>query len=787
MKINTISAYVLVYLLAHGHWNLMVPVRADVEGDSSSGSASADGGSSSTGGSLSVPAGGSSSPTRARSKAGSSAGSTASSTAGSDVANLASLDSSGADGSSAAPEGSSASPDAGLSGGDGSGVAVPADGASSGDDSTDADAGQAKADTVIFNGLYPDFHTSGVHVHDYAEVIDQVFLRKREEAKRLADEARRAADEAKRAADEMLRAAEEMSEAIDKAGDAAALEAEMKKLTTTVDAKVYQVNVARSELDAVANPLDWTYYSGFPSGHHHRATDETLIKMYKLDRMANNEMWRVDFPNGWHGLDFGGLDMMEKEAKKYRDEKYKQDSEAKRQQILAKQGEIMAKDKQIADKDDELKHKKEAVDVKNNELEVKRREITELREVINEFNRQLRDLENKASVLYSDHSKLFAEYKVLELGHKKLEDDRAKLLLEHKKLEDEDSKIVTEYYQLSGSTSYLDGKFKEKEISFDPRDNFTSFTEELGLVEAGEGEVKPKDYVYINPADTFSEHPLYTGASLSGGSAAPGAEAEVGESVHESLNEPADASSEAAVPQPAEAKAEAAEAAPAAEDHVASTPVAAPETHVADAGATPLAEGTSSGEAKAGAQSTPPALRLFKTDDNGNDVELVENTDYEKKHVSGDDKYEFKDGVMCAKVMFGEHLLWKKGDHNVHEPKKVGFNGTVNAVVVSDNERTVVYKKEDNSEQWRHIKTVERKSGHGHGRPAAHTGSPASSTPSTESAPAPGSLTTPLTGSTMNLASASTGSSEAEEKSSVTSESSDNGSESGSGSGLRGA
>ncbi|UKK00941.2 hypothetical protein MACK_001751 [Theileria orientalis] len=778
MKINTISAYVLVYLLARGHWNLMVPVIAEVEADGSSASASADGGSSSTGGSLSVPAGGSSSPTRARSKAGSSAGSTASSTAGTDVANLASLDSSGADGSSAAPEGSTASPDAGSIAGEGSGHVAggsDADG-TAGSSPEGASSGQAATGEVLLNGMYPDFYTSGLYSHKEHGETNPVLVAKREEAKRLADEARKAADDAKKAADEMLKAAEALTQAIDEAGDAAALEAEMKKLTATVDAKVYEVNVGKSLVDEVINPHDMMYYGGFPSGHHHRATDEALIKMYKLDRMANNEMWRVDFPNGWHGLDFGGLDMMEKEAKKYRDEKYEKDRDAKKQQIIDKEGEIKAKDKQIAVKVDELKLKNEAVDVKNNELVVKRREITELRELINELNRQLRDLENEARVLNSDHSKLFAEYKVLELGHKKLEDDRSKLLLEHKKLEDEDSKIVTEYYQLSGSTSYLDGKFKEKEISFDPRENFPAHSVYTRYTEP----VKPKDGVYINPADTFSEHPLYTGASLSGGSAAPGAEAEVGETADASVSLASEA-------QPAEGVAQVADAAPAAEDHVASTPVAAPATHVADAGATPLAEGTSSGEAKAeGTLSVPAALRLFKAGADGNDVELVENTDYEKKHTSGDDKYEFKDGVMCTKVMYGSHELWKKGDQNVHEPKKVGFNGTVNAVVVSDNERTVVYKKEDNSEEWRHIKTVERRSGHGHGKTAAHTG-PSASTSSTESAPAPGSLTTPLTGSTMNLASASTGSSEAEDKSSVASESSDNASESGSGSGLRGA
>ncbi|UVC49823.1 hypothetical protein MACK_003938 [Theileria orientalis] len=780
MKINTISAYVLVYLLARGHWNLMVPVIAEVEADGSSASASADGGSSSTGGSLSVPAGGSSSPTRARSKAGSSAGSTASSTAGSDVANLESLGSSGADGSSAAPEGSTASPDAGLSGGDGSGVAVPVDAGSSAEASTDPDAGQANpASSVEIGSLFPD---AGLAPVEYTEGLyaKAVLDAKKADAMGIADDARKTAEKLKKAAEDMIKQADELTEAAKCANNVDDLAAKM-------DATAYNVGVARAEAAEDSKPLDMTYYSSFPDGHHYRATDEALIKLYKLDRRANNEMYSDSFPDGWHAAGYGLSDIIISEAKKYRDEKYKQDSEAKRQQILAKEGEIKAKDKQIADKDDELKHKKEAVDGKNNELEIKRHEISDIREAINDLTRQLRELENEARVLYSDHSRLYAAYKLLELDHKKLEEDRAKLISDHKVLEDEDKKLLNDYYELCRRTRHFDGKFKEKEISFDPRDNFTSFTEELGLVEAGEGEVKPKDYVYINPADTFSEHPLYTGASLSGGSAAPGAEAEVGDTADATLNEPADASPEAAVPQPAEGVAQVAEAAPAAEDHVASTPVAAPETHVADAGATPLAEGTSSGEAKAGAQSTPPALRLFKTDDNGNDVELVENTDYEKKHVSGDDKYEFKDGVMCTKVMFGEHVIWKKGDQNVHDPKKVGFNGTVNAVVVSDNERTVVYKKEDNSDNWKHIKTVERRSGHGHGRTATHTGSPASSTPSTESAPAPGSLTTPLTGSTMNLASASTGSSEAEEKSSVTSESSDNANESGSGSGLRGA
>ncbi|UVC54380.1 hypothetical protein MACJ_003922 [Theileria orientalis] len=79
-----------------------------------------------------------------------------------------------------------------------------------------------------------------------------------------------------------------------------------------------------------------------------------------------------------------------------------------------------------------------------------------------------------------------------------------------------------------------------------------------------------------------------------------------------------------------------------------------------------------------------------------------------KKNFVGDDKYEFADGVKCTKVMFGEHELWKKGDHSVDEPVNVTYRDTLKVVVVRDAKYAVNYKKNTITDEWKHDGTTER-------------------------------------------------------------------------------
>ncbi|UKJ89323.2 hypothetical protein MACJ_002571 [Theileria orientalis] len=687
MKINTISAYALVYLLARGHWNLIVPVRADGEGDGSTGNTEspashADGTTASTpadaGSALttSTPTTGTGSKpgSRASSKAGSTSGSTAgsraSSTAGSragSVPDLTSLDSTDPSSTLTAPAaGDGTGADASLT------VSTGADGSvASSDGSTDAGLASAEpaeakpaesaeaepAKTVELGSLF--LGDGGSTVEYTPGLFDKAALdAKKADAMGLADEARKTAEKLKKAAEDIIKQAEELTKAAEDAKD-------IESLTAKMDAAAYNVGVARTGAADVSKPLDMTYYDSFPSGHHHRADYDLLIKMYKQYRRENNEMYYDGFPTGWHFENPALFD----EAKKYRDEKYEKDRKAKKEQIEAKEAEITAKDGQIVAKEGEMALKKEALEDKHEQLDAKKQEVNEMRAVIAELHRQLTVLEADARTLNAEHGKLYGEFKLLEMEHKKLEDDKKKLHGEHALLEEEDRNIVRGYYELSGITSYVDGRPTASEAHVDPRDNFTSYTEELGVVEGEAGLTVP--------------------------------------------SETAEASS--TVPAPEDSGAKPAEgAAPA--THV--TPVkeeTAPATHVTPAKAEPAKEPAKEATkepAKEAAKepakgAAPGVLRLFKTDDNGNEVEM-ETTDFTKKNFVGDDKYEFKDNVKCTKVMFGDHLLWKKGDHSVDEPVNVTYRDTLKVVVVRDAKYAVNYKKNTITDEWKHDGTTER-------------------------------------------------------------------------------
>ncbi|UKJ87575.1 hypothetical protein MACJ_000010 [Theileria orientalis] len=701
---------------------------------------------------------GSKTGSRASSKAGSSAGSTAgsraSSTAGSrtgSVADLTALESTDPSSTLTSPpanEGTGA--DAGLTvstGADGSvaSSAEPTDPTlASGEAAEAKPAESAEAEPAKTVELGSLFLGEG---GDSVEYTPGLPLRaKKEEAKRLADQAKKAADDATKAAEEMTKAAEALSQAIEKAESVESLSAEMVKLTATVDAKVYELNVEKTKLNEVATPPDMMYYGGFPNGHHHQVSHECLLRMYKEHRWDNGIMYYDGFPNGWHAANLGDFDVIEQEAKKYRDEKYENDKEAKRQQIEAKAGEITAKDGQISAKEGEMALKKEALEEKHEELDAKKLEVSEMRAVIAELQRQLRALESQAATLNSEHSKLYAEFKLLEVDHKRLGDEKAKLLHERTVLEEEQWKIIKDYVSLNEKLQYVYGykvssihenhfpsaSFTHPGLDFDeaaksePAESGSAVTVELGSLYPDAGgstvEVKAK-----------SE----TGES---GSAAPASE-----DAGKTAGEPAEASS--TVPAPEDSGAKPAETTPAVPvsttapaTHV--TPVkeeaapvvkeeTAPATHVTPAKAEPAKEPAKEAtkepakeaepvKEEAAAKETAPAakapakvavpavVRLFKTDANGTEVEMVENTDFTKKLAYGDDRYEFVSGVKCTKVMYGEHELWKKGDEGVNEPVNVTYRDTLSVVVVRDNEHSVSYKKNTITDKWAHDATTKR-------------------------------------------------------------------------------
>ncbi|UKK00944.2 hypothetical protein MACK_001754 [Theileria orientalis] len=310
MKIYRISKYILVYLLARGHWNLMVPVRADVEGDGSSGMSSADGGSSaetpaegsglaapaapegsssspdagsaSTDGSVSVPAGVAADSSRAGPDAGSTAGDGSGHVAG------------GSDG-----DGSAGSPADGASSGEAStdpdatdsssshaaaeekaevstddDAGSPADGASSGEASTDPDAtdsssshaaAEEKAEVSTDDDASAGSPADGAGAH----VENAELVAKKESAKRLADEARKAGEE-------IIRRANELSKAIEESDD-------LEKFTAKLDASAYQLCIETTKLHESALPTDMMYYSSFPDGWHF-GDPETLkeVRMFEI-------------------------------------------------------------------------------------------------------------------------------------------------------------------------------------------------------------------------------------------------------------------------------------------------------------------------------------------------------------------------------------------------------------------------------------------------------------------------------------------------------------------------
>ncbi|UKK02423.2 hypothetical protein MACK_002516 [Theileria orientalis] len=100
---------------------------------------------------------------------------------------------------------------------------------------------------------------------------------------------------------------------------------------------------------------------------------------------------------------------------------------------------------------------------------------------------------------------------------------------------------------------------------------------------------------------------------------------------------------------------------------------------------------------------------------------MEQDTDFEKKFI-----YDFK-SVKCILVKFGDHEIWKKGEHDVQKPSYVAYNETTKRIVVRDSERAVTYKKETNSDNWKQDTTTERPL---ESRTGAQTGSSVTSPPS---------------------------------------------------------
>nr|PVC52216.1 hypothetical protein MACL_00000943 [Theileria orientalis] len=566
MKINTISTYVLVYLLTNGHWNLMVPVKAD-------------GGST----------GGSDAGSTAGSKAGSTAGSTAGSQAGGDVGDVSSLEadgtvaspanegstsgdananlSSGTDGTVAAPaneadgSSSSAGADAGSSlpsgssgeSADASLASVPADGTSSGE-SADASLASVPADgtsssgedgssghaaqTVLLNGLYPDHHTSGWHA-DMAGP-DPKLKAKREEALSLAADANKAADELIKAAVKLYKEADGLTKAVEDSFSAVANEDKIEALKAKIDLTAAKVQVEMKQADKIAHENDMTYYSGFPNGWH---VEHDPVRE-KDELLSKNMMYRDSFPNPWHDMNWPMLD----EANKNREKKYKKDKEGMKAKIDGKEAQIVSNEEQIASKNSEMVVKKEELEDKNEELNAKKQEVSDLRELIKELNKDLKKLELEARNIASEHSTLNRELLVLDLEMRKLDDEHAKLNNEFLNLLEDDRNLARAFYDTSASIGYLHekhtggtyGLYSETDRKVDPRDTFTPYNVDVqGLkhydptiptevTKAYLGDLypdmggslvivkKPKELevhkdVEFNPVDNFSEYPAIIG------------------------------------------------------------------------------------------------------------------------------------------------------------------------------------------------------------------------------------------------------------------------------------
>ncbi|BAM40746.1 conserved hypothetical protein [Theileria orientalis strain Shintoku] len=777
MKINTISTYVLVYLLTNGHWNLMVPVKAD-------------GGS--TGGS----------------DAGSTAGSDAGSTAGSDVAEVSTL---GTDGSSASTDPNA---NANLSSGTDGTVATPAneaDGSSSADGaSTDADAslasgssgesadGAASADadgsvavpakpaeeSPLLNGLYPDLFTSGLYGHkDYSETIPAL-VAQREEAKLLVEDARKAADELINAALKLYNEARELSAEIEKPDN-------LDELSAKIVATTAKVNVEMKQADMIAHEHDMLYHSGFPNGWH--AEHDPVLEKDAL--LRKTLMYRDSFPNPWHDMNWSMLD----EANKIREKKYKEDKEGMKVKIDGKEAQIVLKEEQIASKNTELLVKKEELEDKNEELNAKKQEVSDMKELIKELQKDLKKLEAEARNIASEHSTLNRELLVLDLEMRKLDDEHAKLNNEFLNLLEDDRKIVKEFYDTTGSIGHLHDKhgkdryglYSETDRPVDTRDTFTPYNVDVqGLkhydptiptevTKAYLGDLypdmggslvivkKPKELevhkdVKFNPVDNFSEYPAIIGrgheAKASESSevgndktkvAAPAPEGSVAPPAvpvsGSTEAKPVEESAEAKAPEDGAKVEEAAPVSTAAPAHTAGhaavpgakTEAQAAPAHTAGHAAVP--------EAKAEAQAAPTGVKFYKTGSDGSMVEMVENTDFEKKNTVGDDRFDFKTNAKCEKITFDGQDVWKKGDQDVNEPRSVTYRDSLKVVVVRDNNWTVNYKKDNREGVWKLESKTQR---------AARTGSAKTgSTPSTRTGLASPGMARAAGGSTTNLAS----------------------------------
>nr|PVC53827.1 hypothetical protein MACL_00003449 [Theileria orientalis] len=769
MKINTISTYVLVYLLTNGHWNLMVPVKAD-------------GGS--TGGS----------------DAGSTAGSDAGSTAGSDVAEVSTLgtdgtvaspaneadgssSSAGADAGSSLPSGSSGESADGGSSGEAASTEDPnasADaslGSSGESASTDADASadaslgssgesadgaasadpdgsvavpaepaeQAKpADPVeppLLNGMYPDFYSSGMYGHkDYSETNPEL-LAKREEAKRLAADMRKTADE-------LLATANELTGAILRSGD-------LDVFTDKMGRAEYKLRVAEAELHEVVKPPNLMYNSGFPDGHHHHASFEALDAEYTEHRKQNTIMNYSGFPTGWHFAD----PVLFVEAKKYRDNKFNEELNAKRKQIEDKENQIKDNEGRIAENETLLAHQKEALEEKTEELSAKKQEVSDMKTLITELQRELADLESQARALVRDQSTINIEYKTLLRTHKNLEEEHSKLEGEHKALKKEDVKMVSEYRALNAKLDYIHGhKWDADEVYNDSsvyENHFPSaaFTTP-GIVLEGESGSAP---------ETHTASPVSTATPASETSSA-------GQAKIEEAKEAAKVA-DGSVAAPAVPVSGSTEAKPVAESPEAKAPEAgakveqsapvstAAPSHTAGHAAVPGAKTEAQAapahtaghaavpEAKAEAQAAPTGVKFYKTGSDGSMVEMVENTDFEKKITVGDDRFDFKTNAKCEKITFDGQDVWKKGDQDVNEPRSVTYRDSLKVLVVRDNEWTVNFKKDNREGLWKLESKTQR---------AARTGSAkTASTPSSRTGLASPGLARPAGGSTTNLASSS--------------------------------
>ncbi|UKJ88119.1 hypothetical protein MACJ_000562 [Theileria orientalis] len=90
------------------------------------------------------------------------------------------------------------------------------------------------------------------------------------------------------------------------------------------------------------------------------------------------------------------------------------------------------------------------------------------------------------------------------------------------------------------------------------------------------------------------------------------------------------------------------------------------------------------------------------------DVIELDPNDFFSDYFRGNFNYAFKPDVECILVRFDGKDVWKRGEGDIVIPKSVTYDAILREVTVRDANKSVYFKKDNETGEWKHVVTMSR-------------------------------------------------------------------------------